>query len=152
MGSAPRRREIGLSGAVDLLRQHQQRVTPARIAVLKVLNETADHLGAAEIVSQAEIRAPGVHRATVYRALSTLCELGIVTHTHVAGSGSVYHITPTVDGTHHAHSHLQCTSCGALFDLPAEFLLPLVRTVERDLGFRLEPQHAALVGICSDCR
>ena len=36
---------------------------------------------------------PGVHRASVYRALATLGDLGLVTHTHLGGAAAVYHLT-----------------------------------------------------------
>jgi Fur family ferric uptake transcriptional regulator len=140
-----------LDKALDRLRALQQRVTPARVAVLSVLATAHDHLDAAEIVNQAATKAPGVHRATVYRALSTLCDLGLVTHTHLANAGSVYHLQPA-DRERHSHAHLQCSGCGTLFDLPADALEPLVRRVNRELGFTLEPQHAALLGVCAACR
>jgi Fur family transcriptional regulator, ferric uptake regulator len=140
---------MGLDDALAQLRRRRQRITPARIAVLRVLNGTRSHLSAAEIVDLAGDQAPGVHRATVYRALSTLCELGIVTHTHIAGSGTIYHVA---DAYGRLHAHLQCSVCGSVIDLPTESLQTLARTVRDDFDFTLEPQHAALLGVCSSCR
>lgn len=139
---------LRLAAAQSVLRRRHQRVTPARSAVLKVLSEADHHLDAAEIVDLAAAAVPGVHRATVYRALSTLCELGVVTHTHVPGAGTVYHL---VDAEA-PHAHLQCSGCGRLFDLPVETLAPLTRTLRDDFGFALEPGHAALLGTCAACR
>jgi Fe2+ or Zn2+ uptake regulation protein len=39
-----------------------------------------------------------------------------------------------------------------VIDIPVAVLDSLTARVERDFGFRLEPQHAALLGICADCR
>jgi Fur family ferric uptake transcriptional regulator len=138
--------------AAARLRAHHERVTKARVAVLEVLDQTSAHLNADEIVHRAEAIAPGVHRATVYRALATLGDLDLVTHTHIGGSATVYHLA----GAEHDHEcaphvHLQCTSCGAVLDVPAAALQPLVAKVREELGFRLEPEHAALLGICADC-
>lgn len=139
--------------ALALLRSHQERVTKARLAVLEVLDETTGHLNADEIVHRAEARAPGVHRATVYRALATLGELALVTHTHIGGSATVYHLAVTEpERDPPPHAHLQCTQCGAVFDVPVAALQPLVVQVRRDLGFRLEPDHAALLGTCAACQ
>jgi Fur family ferric uptake transcriptional regulator len=140
--------------ALGMLRQKHERVTKARQAVLEVLDSTTEHLVAEEIVVRAEGSAPGVHRATVYRALATLGDLGLVTHTHVGGSATVYHLavpTPSTQ-TVSTHAHLQCTNCQAVIDIPAEALDSLIATAEREVGFLVEPHHAALLGLCADCR
>lgn len=140
--------------ALGMLRQKHERVTKARQAVIEVLDSTTEHLVADEIVVRAEGSAPGVHRATVYRALATLGDLGLVTHTHVGGSATVYHLavpTPSTQ-TIPTHAHLQCTNCQAVIDIPAEALDSLIATAEREAGFLVEAHHAALLGLCADCR
>jgi Fur family ferric uptake transcriptional regulator len=143
-----------VQAALDLLRDQHERVTRARQAVIEVLDSTEEHLAADEIVTRAEASAPGVHRATVYRALSTLGELGLVTHTHVAGSAAVYHLAlPATDAVSApAHAHLQCTNCQAVIDIPADVLDSLITRVDREVGFQVEPHHAALLGLCANCR
>ena len=140
--------------ALGLLRDQHERVTKARQAVLEVLDGTDEHLAADEIVARAEASAPGVHRATVYRALSTLGDLGLVTHTHVGGSATVYHLTLPAANTPTSipHAHLQCTNCQAVIDIPADVLDSLISRVDDEVGFLVEPHHAALLGLCSDCR
>lgn len=139
--------------AVALLRRHRQRVTPVRTAVIEVLDQTTEHLGAEEIVIRVTRTVPGAHRASIYRTLSSLSQVGILTHTHVAGAGAVYHITAAEgSGSAATHTHLQCTRCGRLIDLPVETLRDLAGRLDRDLGFELEPEHAALMGVCADCR
>jgi Fur family ferric uptake transcriptional regulator len=144
-----------VQAALEVLRIHGERVTRVRQAVLEVLDSTAEHLDAEEIIGLAAASAPGVHRASVYRALATLGDLGLVTHTHIGGSAAVYHLTvdlPETAAGVQSHAHLQCSSCHRVIDIPVEVLDPLAARVERDLGFRLEPQHTALLGICADCR
>jgi Fur family transcriptional regulator, ferric uptake regulator len=139
---------------LGLLRDKHERVTKARQAVIEVLDGTREHLAADEIVARAEASAPGVHRATVYRALSALGELGLVTHTHVGGAATVYHLAlpPATTGHSTPHAHLQCTNCQAVIDIPADALDSLINRVDRDVGFLIEPHHAALLGLCADCR
>jgi Fur family transcriptional regulator, ferric uptake regulator len=144
-----------VQAALSLLRNHHERVTRARQAVIEVLDGTEEHLAADEIVARAEASAPGVHRATVYRALSTLGELGLVTHTHVGGSATVYHLAvpePTDQTRSAPHAHLQCTNCQAVIDIPVDVLDSLISRVHREVGFQVEPHHAALLGRCADCR
>jgi Fur family transcriptional regulator, ferric uptake regulator len=141
--------------ALGLLRDQHERVTRARQAVIEVLDGTQEHLAAEEIVARAEASAPGVHRATVYRALSTLGELGLVTHTHVGGSATVYHLAvpePIDQAGSAPHAHVQCTNCQAVIDIPVDVLDSLISRVDREVGFQVEPHHAALLGLCADCR
>jgi Fur family transcriptional regulator, ferric uptake regulator len=138
--------------AVALLRQRGLRVTPVRRAVIEVLDQTTEHLAAEEIVLRVARTVPRAHRASIYRTLSSLSEIGILTHTHVAGAGAVYHLTATERSGGAAHGHLQCTRCGRLLDIPVTALQGLARRLDRDLGFELEPEHAALMGVCVDCR
>jgi Fur family transcriptional regulator, ferric uptake regulator len=149
-GSPPR-----VKAALGLLRDQHERVTRARQAVIEVLDGTDEHLAAEEIVARAEASAPGIHRATVYRALSTLGELGLVTHTHVGGSATVYHLALpalTDEAASAPHAHLQCTNCQAVIDIPVDVLDSLISRVDREVGFQVEPHHAALLGLCADCR
>jgi Fur family ferric uptake transcriptional regulator len=144
-----------VQAALGSLRDQHERVTRARQAVIEVLDSTDEHLAADEIVARAEATAPGVHRATVYRALSTLGELGLVTHTHVGGSATVYHLAlpaPTGETTLLPHAHLQCSNCQAVIDIPVDALDSLISRVDREVGFQIEPHHAALLGLCADCR
>ena len=144
-----------MQAAVDDLRRRGERVTPARKAVLEVLNGTQDHLTAEEIIRRAADRAPGVHRATVYRALSTLGDLDLVTHTHIGGSATVYHLADLASPAEQAprgHAHLQCTSCGVVIDVPAGTLDSVLARLHSELDFRLDAQHAALLGTCGSCQ
>jgi Fur family transcriptional regulator, ferric uptake regulator len=132
------------------LRALGQRVTPARLAVATVLAQTAEHLGVAEIADRCAALDPGVHRATVYRALSTLTELGVLTHTHTSGAGAVYHLAGSVAPA--GHAHLECTSCSRIVDVPAALLADLASAVADRYAFSLEPDHATLLGVCGVCR
>ena len=150
---APARPRV--EAALAELRAHSERLTRVRQAVIEVLDGTDEHLSADEIAGRAEVLAPGLHRASVYRALATLGELGLVTHTHLGGSAAVYHLQidrPETAGEAAGHAHLQCTRCSRVIDIPVATLQPLAEAVEEDLGFALEPRHTALLGVCADCR
>jgi Fur family transcriptional regulator, ferric uptake regulator len=141
--------------AVAELRRRGERITPARRAVLEILDDPSLHLNAEEIVARVAERAPGVHRATIYRALARLADLELVTHTHVGGSAAIHHLAEVVlrpDPPHTSHAHLQCTTCGRVIDLPADALQSLVTHLADDLDFDFQPEHTALLGTCSTCR
>ncbi len=135
-----------------MLRRQGERVTAARRAVVEVLDSTAEHLTADDIALRATASAPGVHRTTVYRALTTLGDLGLVSHTHVAGSATIYHLAlPGEDHPEPGHAHVQCTTCNRIIDIDESVLEPLARTLRDDIGFRVAVHHAAFLGMCAEC-
>lgn len=140
------------------LREAGERVTPGRRAVLEVLDGQVGHLGADDIAARVAVVEPGVHRATVYRSLQALVDVGLVTHTHVPGGATIYHLTPrraepdVLVVESHGHAHLQCTVCERFTDVPVEEFAPLVARIDELFGFRVDADHAALLGTCRNCR
>ena len=144
---------MGETGAVDIaegeLRRLGERVTAARRAVIAVLASTDEHLSAAEVVERAQAHGAELHLASVYRAMETLTRLGLVVHTHLPGGSATYHLATQASPARHAHA--QCSRCGAVVDVPEEWLRPLSARLDDQLGFVLAPAHAALLGLCSRC-
>ena len=130
------------------LRERGERVTPARLAVVEVLAATDEHLSAEQIGERAESLRPGIHRATVYRALEALGEFGLVTHVHLGRAGTTYHLAGDLMSR---HLHLRCAECGKVLDVAGDTLDPVRRKLQRELGFRLAPEQVALLGTCADC-
>lgn len=147
--------------ALARLRSAGERITPARHAVLRVL-DVADpcdeHLSAEQIGERVAVLEPSIHRATVYRTLTALTDAAVLSHVHLGGSGTVYHLAsppaeptqPTRDDG--AHAHVQCVSCGRVLDVPSHTFDDLAGRLEADLGFAVDTSHAALLGRCADCR
>ena len=131
----------------DRLRAHGERMTAPRRAVLTALARSGGHVLAAEVVTAVAEVDPTVHRASVYRTLEALSELGVVQHLHLGHGGTAYHLARGG----HTHLHAQCRVCGAVLDLPAELLDDVARVLESRDGFTLDPGHVALSGTCARC-
>lgn len=145
-----------VAGAVAHLRAAGERVTPARYAVLRVLDAadlSDEHLTAEQIGTRVAEAEPSVHRATVYRCLTSLVESGVVSHVHLGGSAAVYHLAGErlTAATGVGHAHVQCSSCGRVIDVPHDTLEPVAARLRDELGFELDTTHAALLGTCRDC-
>lgn len=160
--------------ALAALRRGGERITPARSAVLRVIDaadRSEEHLTAEQVGARVGEFEPSIHRATVYRTLTSLTDAGLLSHVHLGGSGTVYHLVPdadesdeqdlayaaepaSADGAHthpHDHAHVQCVSCGRVVDVPPDALEGVARRLEAELGFHLDTAHAALLGRCADC-
>lgn len=134
---------------VEHLREHGHRITMPRRAVIDTLARAQEHPTVDRIAADVAERWPGMHLTTVYRTLETLTELGVVDHVHLA-AGTAYHLADSAGGRS-AHVHAQCRSCHRVVDLPEGVLDDVRREIDRATGFRLEPHHVALSGLCGDC-
>ncbi|MDQ3627996.1 MAG: transcriptional repressor [Actinomycetota bacterium] len=145
MGAAESRTELVARVGV-LLRERGERMSEPRRAIVETLHGRHDHLPAEQILAEVTASYPSVHRATVYRALDALAELGIVQHVHVGHGATTYHLA----GMDH-HLHAQCRVCGAVLDLPRSLLDDAAAQIRERTGFRLDPDHTALSGTCAAC-
>lgn len=130
-----------------MLRARGERMTGPRRAVLTVLAERGDHLSADAVLDGVTRHDPGVHRASVYRTLDALSELGVVQHVHVGRGGTAYHLVRK--GGRHLHAH--CRVCGHVQDLPPDLLDGVAATLSGRYGFALDAGHVALSGTCKKC-
>src|SRR5689334_13320811 len=125
------------------IRAQGGRVTPARRAVLEaILNAGEHHFTAAEIFDAVESTDPRPDRATVYRTLDLLTELGVVTPLQLDSDAVVYHRTD------HRHGHLVCDVCGDIVELPRNALSALARKVLHERGFVIDSDRVTITGRC----
>lgn len=129
------------------LRARGERMTQPRRAVVATLAGTDEHLSAEEIQHEASRAYPGLNRSTIYRALETLADLGVVQHIHSGRAATMYHLTTEAG----PHAHATCDGCGRVIDLPDDVLAPAAQRLRADQGFVLDPGHVALSGLCRDC-
>jgi Fe2+ or Zn2+ uptake regulation protein len=129
------------------LRAAGHRVTPQRLVILESVAHARDHTSAQQVFSEARGRLPGLNPATVYRTLQTLHAAGLVDLYTDGGQTLRF----SLRDLEHPHAHLVCRSCGRELELDAELLTPLVKSVHRRTGFRLDAMHVTLAGLCSRC-
>lgn len=133
---------------IALLRARGGRVTATRRATIDVLLAGGDHrhLRAEDVAAEVRQRLPDVAESTIYRTLSALEELGVVTHVHLGHGPSTFHLT------HQPHRHLVCQRCQRVVEVPAEEFAALARRLEERYGFAMSSEHFAIAGLCASCR
>lgn len=128
------------------LRQSGGRITSTRRATVETLLANTDrHISAEEIVAEVRRRHSDVAESTIYRTLSTLEELGVITHMHLDHGPATFHLAGQ------EHRHLVCRKCHGIIDTPAEMYTDLAGDIERRYGFRVDSGHFALSGLCRAC-
>jgi len=131
----------------DEFRAAGRRLTSQRRLVLKVLQESDDHLDAESLFVRTRNRDPDISLATVYRTLAVLKEMDLVEEHRLGEEHSHYE---AVHGG--PHYHFTCLSCGKVI----EFEAPLVEKIEQRLGeqegVRVKNTHLHVSGYCSQCK
>lgn len=123
------------------------RITEPRKAVVEVLAEGHQHLSHAEILDRAKQRHPDIGRATVYRTLELLVEMGMI-HATYLGDANQRFIIP-VGGHHH---HLVCTRCGEILDLDECHFGNALTAVSQQTNFTIDSHLVELYGTCAQCQ
>lgn len=136
-----------LATVAERLRSRGERMTGPRRAVVTVLVTSPGHVMAEEVVRGVAELDPSVHRASVYRTLETLTELGVVQHVHIGHGTTAYHLVRDQG----PHLHAQCLGCGAVHDLPPDLLDAVAGRLSRQHDFVLQAGHVALSGTCRSC-
>ena len=142
MTHAPNRPPLAYRDIDDVaraLREAGGRFSAARRRVLEALF-------AAEAPLPAEAVAPGLDRASVYRALEYLEELGVVRHVHLGHSPGLYALTGGAE-----REYLTCERCHRITALEAERLDEVRDLIEAQFGYRARFSHFPIVGLCADC-
>lgn len=129
-----------------LLSEHGVRVTAQRLAVLRAIanqpHATADDI---EEMVRADIGA--ISRQSVYDALGTLTDEGLIRRIQPARSPARYE--DRVDDNHH---HLVCRACGLTVDVDcAAGSAPCLHAVD-DHGFEIDEAEVVYWGLCPTCR
>jgi Fur family ferric uptake transcriptional regulator len=131
---------------MELLRSKGLRMTPQRRAIVIEVMRTQGHISPTIVARKVQGEMPGVNASTVYRTLSLLEEIGVLSHSHLE-SGAEYHRTEEA-----GHVHLTCSRCGAEDDLSIDEAAALQKVIERHHGFSPDLTHFAISGLCAACQ
>ena len=93
------------------------RVTEQRLTVLRALSIRATPVTFPELVE--ELTPAGLDRATVYRNLTGMAEVGILIRVQLADGVARYELPAWGESLHAEHLHLVCIDCGGVSCLPS---------------------------------
>jgi Fur family ferric uptake transcriptional regulator len=135
-----------ISGLAERLKKAGYKLTPARRAVIQVLESNHDHLSHNEILGEGQKIYSRLSRATVYRTMETLVELNLVR--------SIYLNDPTqrfmsAAGGHH---HLICTKCDAVLEFDHCTADQLSRELAEKFNFQIRNHLLEFQGLCENCQ
>ncbi len=133
---------------LHLLRSKGFKLTPQRRAVIAALLACAPFPTAQDIHRHVKETAPDVSLDTVYRNLTLLCRLGIVSQVSLPGHGG--HVFEIVAGNH--HHHLICLACGRAECIDYCPVVPHDLAQAKERGFTVVSHSLEFYGYCRTCR
>src|SRR6266568_686451 len=133
--------------AAAILRGSGHKLTPQRLMVVTALRHAEGHRTAAQVLEEVQQSYPYVDISTVYRTMSVLKELHLVSETDM-GAGELAYEWSAGD----PHHHLICRSCGTVQQLDPDALDRLAQTLAGDYGFQADIEHIAIFGVCQNCQ
>jgi Fur family transcriptional regulator, ferric uptake regulator len=122
------------------------RLTEPRRALAALIADQDGHFTAVELVVAARSRRLGVGRATVFRTLEVLEELGVIERLDLPSGEHAY---VGCEPAH--HHHVVCSRCGRTNEIADAGLRSVVREVARQTGYRIDEHRLELFGLCPAC-
>jgi Fur family peroxide stress response transcriptional regulator len=132
---------------VDKVRQRGGRLTPQRVAILRILAASEGHPSVEQIYEQIKDDFPTTGMATIYKTVTLLKEMDEVLELSFTNGSNRY------DGSRpYPHPHLVCTQCGEIQDLDVPDLDEIVARVSEQIDYDVTSHRLDLYGICSKCK
>lgn len=139
--------EIRLQKMVEALRKKQYRITPQRLAILKVLAESKGHPSVEAIYAQVKPTFPTTSLATIYKNITVLKELGQVLELGFSDDSNRYDGNKPYD-----HPHVVCIRCKRILDPDVAALKDMAQELMAKTGFVITRHRLDFFGICPDCQ
>ena len=136
-----------LEQIIKALRDKGYRLTPQRLAMLKIIAGSKRHPNAEQIYEQMKADFPTTSLATIYKTLTLLKDMGEVLELNFATAGSHY------DGNKpYPHPHVICTRCGQILDPEFVAVAEISQEMARQTGYQITHHQLNFFGLCPGCQ
>ena len=119
------------------------RMTSPRRRLLTAIDDLGDHFTAEQLAHV----SPGVGRATVFRTLRLLQDIGSLCQVVLDDGTIQYRLA--AGGHHH---HVVCSQCGRVTDVSNCDIATLLDEVSMRTGYEVDSHRLEIYGRCSDCQ
>lgn len=123
------------------------RITAPRRAVATLIRAREGTFTAADLIGDADARGIDIGRATVFRSLDVLTELGRLERIDLPTGERAY-----VQCSPAHHHHVVCGSCGRSTGVGDLDLAAALAEIERVTGYAVDSHRLELYGRCPRCR
>ena len=116
-------------------------ITKQKIQIIELLkNNKNKHMTADDMLFLLTAQKINVSRATLYRYLDVLVSTGKACYQYIDNTTKCKE-----------HFHLVCTECGKLQHMECSHVEDIIKHVEKEHHFLVDPGRVVFYGICSEC-
>lgn len=144
--SSPRNEER-LSRMLAKIKGRDFRLTPQRMAILKILAESEEHPTVDQIYQKVRLQFPTTSLATIYKTIALLKDLDEVLELGFPDGSNRY------DGSRpYPHPHAICLKCRKIMDPEISSVEELSEEMKSKTGFTISYHRLDFFGICPECQ
>jgi len=137
----------------DVLRKELKvrnfRITAQRELIMKIFAEIPEeHLSVEEVYRKLLDKRSRISKATVYRTVELLSDLGLLRKIEIEEGIVRYEIA---DSKKHGQHHAICTECGKETSRDGDLMDKVEKLDEDELGFEVSDHSVKLYGKCKEC-
>lgn len=133
-----------MKAILDLIKKRGQRITIQKKEVLEALQKKPQSV--LQILNSIQSKNSSIDKATIYRILANLIELGVAKEINLGGRESCYELS----NCEH-HHHLVCENCGQVEDVKlCEDMI--LKEVQKRSDFKVKNHSLEFFGICNKCQ
>lgn len=123
------------------------RLTPQRLALLRLIAESQGHPSAKDLFDKIKEQYPTTSLATIYKTLNILKELDEVLELGFSDDDNRY------DGNKpYPHPHIICIRCRKIVDFDRDIISDLESQLATASGFEIVSHRLDFYGLCPECR
>jgi Fur family peroxide stress response transcriptional regulator len=131
---------------IQKLRDNGHKITPQRLAIVKILAKSESHPSVEDIYDQIIKDFPTMSLATVYRNIVLIKSLGEILELGFPDGSNRY------DGNKpYPHPHVICIECKKIVDPDLDSLDEMKNEVALETNFKILNHRLDFFGICSNC-
>lgn len=129
-----------------VLRTYSYKATPARLAILELLEQAGKPLSVHQIMQRLR-SSHALDQATVYRTMTALKNSGVIRQIDFQHGHAHFELTTLGD-----HHHVVCVRCDTVADVYECDLQTMTRQALRQSGFAAIKDHTLeFFGLCQRC-
>ncbi len=130
----------------NIVRKKGLKFTPQRKQIFEEILKTEGHFQIEDLVHKIKEKGINVSRATVYRTLNIMKELGFVEEVIKFKNKTIYEVS-----LKHHHDHLICTNCGKIIEFHEEKIEELQNKICKKYKFHPDFHRLEIFGLCNEC-
>lgn len=127
-----------------LLKQHQLKATPQRMAIIELMHHTG-HISIDDLYQAIREKFASISLATLYKNVHTMMDVSLIREVKIPGQKTKYEIEKE------AHAHVLCKCCGELKDIPFDPVSLLQKSIDMS-RYIADEVSIVISGTCPECQ